>query len=206
MINISNRLRQWQATTLDALVQKHMGLPLAKRAEFFVSLFEEYFSPESSILDIGGRWGFYKEPLKSRGHHLTIIDVVKPRYQRAPVIVYDGVKIPFEDESFDCALLITVLHHIPDVISVIREARRVVRKKIIVVEDLYHHSLGRIWTEWRDRLYNFEYFGHPCNFKTAEQWSALFGKEGFRTQKLIQKYTWLAGMRILNGVFVFEKE
>ena len=135
---------------------------------------------------------------------MTVLDVVKPGFQKAPVVLYEGTRIPFADKSFDASLLIGALHHIPDPEAVIQEAHRVTRKVLVVVEDLYHHSLGRWWTILRDQLYNFEFFGHPRQFKRSEEWTAVFRRLGFTVLEEKKIYTWLAGLRILNGIFVLQ--
>ena len=65
-----------------------------------------------------------------RSHRLTVLDVVKPGFQKSPVVVYDGGRFPFSDKSFDVSLLVTMLHHVPDPESIIREAGRVTRKSV----------------------------------------------------------------------------
>lgn len=205
MATLADKIRRLQRTVLDGVVRSNPRLGLEERAEGFVRLFENQIPEKSRVLDIGGGWGFYHEPLTRRGHHVTVLDVVKPGFQKAPVIVYDGQHIPFPDKSFDVSLLITVLHHIPDPETAVREARRVTRRHVVVVEDLYTHSLGKCWTALRDKIYNFEFLGHPCNFKKKEEWIHFFENGfGFRLIQEEDVYTWLAGMRIKNGVFVFE--
>lgn len=188
------------------MVRSFPSLGLEKRAEYFAGLFEKHLKPSSRILDIGGGWGFYAEPLEKRGHDVTVLDVVKPALQRAPVVVYPGGKMPFEDGAFDASILVTMLHHTPDPEAILREAARVTRGPLIVVEDLYHHALGRVWTILRDQFYNFEFYGHPCNFKKREEWLAVFNRCGLKLRHDEQVYTWLAGLRILNGIFVLDHE
>ena len=188
---------------LDMTVRSNPSLGLDSRAEFFAGLFDPHLEPRSRVLDIGGGWGFYAAPLERRGHSCTVLDVVKPGYQKAPVVVYDPVKpIPFPDKSFDASMLITVLHHVSDPAAVLREAKRVTRKTLIVVEDLYHHPLGRAWTILRDQLYNFEFFGHPCQFRKKQEWLEFFKANGFEPVYDKSVYTWMAGLRILNGIFI----
>lgn len=199
------RIRKFQRRLLDGVVRKNPSLGLEGRAEFFTRIIENYLEPASRILDIGGGWGFYADPLEKRGHSCTVLDIIKPGYQKAPVVIYDPqAPFPFADGSFDASLLMTVMHHVPDPAVLLREARRVTRKTLIVVEDLYHHELGKWWTILRDQIYNFEYFGHPCQFKTKKNWRALFRECGFLPVKEESVYTWMAGMRILNGVFVLK--
>jgi ubiquinone/menaquinone biosynthesis C-methylase UbiE len=199
------KIRKFQRHLLDSLVRANPSIGLAGRAEFFTRLFENHLGPQSRILDIGGGWGFYADPLEKRGHSCTVLDIIKPGYQKSPVVIYNPADpFPFPDQSFDASILVTVLHHVPDPAAVLREARRVTRKTLIVVEDLYHHELGRWWTILRDQIYNFEFFGHPCQFRKKEAWLELFRASGFSPVKEDRVYTWMAGMRILNGVFVLQ--
>jgi 2-polyprenyl-3-methyl-5-hydroxy-6-metoxy-1,4-benzoquinol methylase len=204
VILIKNRLHRWQRALLDGTIAANPGLGLDKRAEGFVRMFENHIPARSRILDIGGGWGFYDQPLRQRGHEVALLDVVAPAYRRAPMILYDGERFPFVDDCFETSLLITVLHHVKDPAAVVREAQRVTRHCIIVVEDLYHHALGRLWTILRDRIYNFEFFGHPCRFKKKSGWNQFFDRLDLRLVAEKEIYTRLAGMRILNGVFVLQ--
>ena len=154
---IINNLRIFQRHLLDSLVRHCFHTALEKRAESIVKLFEDQLPEKSRILDLGGGWGFYADPLGKRGHQSLVLDVVKPGYQKAPVVLYDGDRIPFEDKSFDVTILITMLHHVPDPGKLLQEVCRVTRSKVIVVEDLYHHGLGRFWTICRDRMLNMEF-------------------------------------------------
>ncbi|MBI3306536.1 MAG: class I SAM-dependent methyltransferase [Candidatus Omnitrophica bacterium] len=197
-------IRKLQRDLLDGVVSRFPGIGLDKRAEFLVQVFENYLPQRSQILDVGGGWGFYADPLTKRGHQVTVLDVVKPAFQKAPLVLYGGERFPFPDKSFDVSMLITVLHHVPFPEKIIAEVKRVTRRSVVLVEDLYHHALGRWWTVLRDQLYNFEFFGHPCNFKKREEWISLFGSLGFSLKEEQKVYTWLSGLRILNGVFIFK--
>jgi len=201
---LGRKIRDCQRRILDALVRNVPDLGLRERAELFTGLFAQWLPQASRVLDIGGGWGFYHEPLRRLGHRHAVLDVVAPGVQKAPVVVYDGKRIPFPDKSFDVSLLITVLHHIPDPESVIREAARVTCGRIVVVEDLFHHRVGGWWTCMRDQLFNFEFFGHAGQFKRKEEWISLFASAGMSLAFEREVYTWLAGLRILNGVMVFE--
>lgn len=197
-------IRKLQRDLLDGVVSRFPGIGLDKRAEFLVQVFENYLPQRSQILDVGGGWGFYADPLTKRGHQVTVLDVVKPAFQKAPLVLYGGERFPFPDKSFDVSMLITVLHHVPFPEKIIAEVKRVTRRSVVLVEDLYHHALGRWWTVLRDQLYNFEFFGHPCNFKKREEWISLFSSLGFSLKEEQKVYTWLSGLRILNGVFIFK--
>lgn len=185
------------------MVGKFPGIGLERRAESFVSFFEEFIPRGSQVLDIGGGWGFYAEPLRrARDCRVTVLDVVEPGFRKTPVVVYDGKKFPFPDRSFDVSLLVTMLHHVPDPERVLLEAKRVTRRAVIVVEDLYQTLWGRWWTILRDQIFNLEFVGHPRQFRKKEDWFQCFRRLGFGLQSEKEIRTSLLGMQIRNGIFV----
>lgn len=204
MNSIKKTVQVFLRSVLDCLVRRFAHGALEKRAEGLVRLFENQIPKNSCVLDLGGGWGFYDKPLRERGHEPLVLDVVKPGYQKAPVVIYDGTRIPFPDKSFDVALLVTMLHHVADPEALLREVRRVTRRKVVVVEDLYHHELGRFWTIGRDRLLNLELLDHPHQFRKHKEWTEFFRGLGFESEFFEKFYTWLAGFRILNGLYVFK--
>lgn len=196
-------IRKVQREFLDWLVGHLPRLGLEKRADGFTSIFQDFIPRGASVLDIGGGWGFYAEPLKRRlGCEVTVLDVVEPKFKKAPVLTYEGERIPFPDKTFEVSLLVTVLHHVPIPEKVLAEAKRVTRGFVIVVEDLYRHRLGRIWTILRDSFFTFEWFGHPRQFRTKDQWRRCFQALGFEIEAEKEVHTRLLGLSILNGIFL----
>ncbi len=203
--SIKQSLQHFQRRLLDGIVRYFLHGTLEARAEKIVQFFEREIPEKSRILDLGGGWGFYAAPLKKRGHESLVLDVVRPGYQKAPVVLYDGSRIPFPDGSFDVTVLVTMLHHVPDPEGLFREVRRVTRKKVVLVEDLYHHAVGRWWTICRDRILNVEFLSHPHQFRTDSGWRDFFKTSGFVVSSFKSFHTWLLGLRILQGVYVLEK-
>ncbi len=126
-------------------------------------------------MDIGaGTCNLAELLLEEQQCQITVMDV--KNHSRVPgiePILYDGRTIPFADDSFDVALLITVLHHTPDPAHLIREARRVARR-IIIVEDIYTSTPHKYATFFMDSLFNYEFIGHPHSNKDDAGWRALF--------------------------------
>lgn len=202
---IYKKLQVFQRRVLDGIVRHFAHTALESRAEKIVQLFENQVPEGSRILDLGGGWGFYAAPLKKRGHESLVLDVVTPGYQKAPVMLYDGSRIPFPDQSFDQTILMTMLHHVPDPEALLKEVWRVTKHKVVVVEDLYCHGLGRFWTICRDRILNVEFTAHPHQFRKDDEWREFFKAAGFAVDFFKSFYTWVAGCRILNGMYVLNK-
>jgi SAM-dependent methyltransferase len=72
-------------------------------------------------------------------------DVVTPPVDIERFALFDGRILPFHDKSFDVAFLIFVLHHADDPSELLREASRVARRAVIVVEDTPNTGLERRW-------------------------------------------------------------
>ena len=92
-------------------------------------------------LDIGCGNGMITHTLRQQGFPCTPLDVADLAIMPdVDVIVYDGLIMPFEEKEFDAALLLTVLHHTPDPVPVLKETARVA-KKIIIIEDIVDTGL-----------------------------------------------------------------
>lgn len=125
----------------------------------------------ASILDIGSGYGTVTEVLRNNRFSVTAVDVADQAIEDGlKPIVYDGTNLPFASNSFDFALLLTVLHHCPKPEQVLSEAARVARK-VIVIEDVYRNKLQQYLTWFTDSLLNFEFKGHPHSNKSRKEWS-----------------------------------
>lgn len=146
------------------------------RSKGLVKQFEQYLNKNDTILDVGSGDCKICEILKERGHSVTPLDVKNLSCcDNIEPILYDGKKIPFKDNKFDVALIITVLHHTPNPAEIIKEAKRVC-KRIIIVEDINENKFRKYLTNFLDSLYNLEFIGHPHSNKTDQEWKSLFKK------------------------------
>ena len=97
------------------------------------------------------------------------------------LILYDGEKMPFPNNSFDTVLLICVLHHTEKPEAVLKEAKRVSRNKIIILEDTYNSFFSKTVLCFWDVITNLSSFlikpfGEKMsfNFKKVSQWQKIF--------------------------------
>ena len=163
-----------------------------KRCQNFLSRIESQISPGSSVLDLGSGTCNMTAILRHRGIHATPLDIVDLSLVEGIVpVIYDGAIIPFADDHFDAAIILTVLHHCTDPEQIIREASRVARK-LIIIEDVVRSPLHSILTKSFDSLLNLEFAGHPHQNKTDQQWCSLFDKLGLRL--IEKKDTWSFGV------------
>lgn len=92
------------------------------------------------LLDIGGATGIHAKWLANRGHDVVLVDIVPSHIERATGLrpeagsirahLGDARELPVETESFDAALILGPLYHLPDRsgrLDALREARRAVR-------------------------------------------------------------------------------
>jgi ubiquinone/menaquinone biosynthesis C-methylase UbiE len=172
----------------------------AKRDRQMAKLVTPYLKANDSVLDIGCGLGRVTKIIKDKGHKIVALDVrdLSIVDDICPVL-YDGKKIPFTDNSFDVSLIVTVLHHTADPEAILKEAKRV-SKKIIIVEDIYKNNLQKQFTFFNDSVLNFEFFGHPHSNKDDSGWKETFDKLKL---KLIDDRS-LSIRMILHGIYCLE--
>jgi SAM-dependent methyltransferase len=89
-------------------------------------------APGRRLADIGGGTGNYALALKREGWEPVVVDRSPAMLARAAakgleVVEADAQDLPFEDECFDAATMISMLHHVEDPSVALAEARRVLR-------------------------------------------------------------------------------
>ncbi|MEX2589857.1 MAG: methyltransferase domain-containing protein, partial [Chitinophagales bacterium] len=109
------------------------------------------------VLDIGCGNGGFSLKLMQEGFDVTPLDIQdKSAFEQIKPLVFDGKNLPFEDNTFDTALLITVLHHTTAQKELISEALRAARQ-VLIMEDVYGNALQKQATFWMDSLVNWEW-------------------------------------------------
>lgn len=127
-----------------------------------------------SVIDIGTGSGVIAHILKLSDidiealdvHDVTVSNLIKPH-------IYDGEIMPFENNKFETALIVYVLHHTKDPDIIIKEAARLA-KRVIVFEDVITTKWNTWLTKFLDSLINLEFFGHPHSNRTHESWLESF--------------------------------
>lgn len=99
------------------------------------------------VLDLGCGLGGYSRALGERGFDCYALDVVDEYVAVARGIgaradCYDGERLPLRDNAVDTVIMIEVLEHLEDPKGVLREARRVARRNVLVTTPNCTQSFG----------------------------------------------------------------
>lgn len=139
-----------------------------------------YLSSGTRALDIGCGSGcvldVLNQELSCTGFGL---DVVEPTSRVERFARFDGLHLPFRDNAFDVAFLIFVLHHADDPGELLREASRVARRAVIVVEDTPRSAAEARWGRWHVHSFagrhNIPWHGRV---RRDEEWRQVFQFSG----------------------------
>ena len=143
------------------------------------------------VLDVGCNDGLFASQLMETSTTIESmygIDPYLPKTTYIPVQVYDGVHIPFADKAFDVVLCSFMLHHAKDAAQVLREAKRV-GKRVVILEDYVDTWLAR-WTCLMVHLVLLPFFPFMAfdQFRTVAEWEAMFQQTGLNVLAK-QEYT-----------------
>ncbi|MBE0670395.1 MAG: methyltransferase domain-containing protein [Anaerolineales bacterium] len=149
---------------------------LNTRAKGLADTVSPYLNKDDLILDIGPASCTVTEALIKQDlkvfpldiENFSIVDTVLPT-------IYDGHRMPFKDNQFETSLILFVLHHTPDPMKVLVEAKRVSRK-ILVFEDIVTSPAHKFLTAALDSLMNLEFYNQPHTNKRDDEWKSIFSQ------------------------------
>lgn len=155
--------------------------------------------PGHWVLDLGAGEGYVgAEAARRWGANVRLADVIDMNKTDLRHTRYNGIKLPFRDRSYDTTIVYFVLHHAENAEAVIKEALRVTRGHVIVVESVYEQTwdlkLLTFLDVWANRLRSGGMMnaqeGH-LEFQKAEAWVTLFEKCGAKVVKQHRKGRWI---------------
>ena len=203
--------RQFQQRVVDFARQNSwFGRPFHaltwQRSRKVASFFEEFLPSSGRLLDIGAGTGHVAALLQRPGRSVVACDILNLLMLPLPFVLCDGNQLPFRDASFDAALLVTVLHHVPkpEHARFFAEAARVLKPggKLILMEDTFHGAFEARLTKFFDSVMNGEFAGHPHANRTLADWIALMTQAGLRVDSARERVAWYGTFRIRHGVAV----
>lgn len=132
---------------------KHMQLIRNYELEYAL----KHFPATGHILEIGAGAGWQAQWLSNKGYKVTAVDIPKSRYLQCkvfPIILYDGINLPFLDDSFDIIFSSNVLEHIPDPDKLDQELKRILHPNGTAIH-IVPTSTWRLWTILTHHFYVF---------------------------------------------------
>jgi ubiquinone/menaquinone biosynthesis C-methylase UbiE len=149
-----------------------------------------HLEPGMVVLDLGSGTGRVARWLADRtGIRPTLADVADfgNRVGGFPFVrLEDPLSLPFPDRSFDAVMMLFVLHHIEaweDQERLVREAARVTRQRLVVIEDTPTSTADRMWNIAWDWLLNLRHgVPKPFTFRSVQGWISVFRRAGLRIE------------------------
>lgn len=137
-----------------------------------------YLSKHDKILDLGAGNCVVCQVLIDQNFKVMPLDVRNVSFvEGLEPMLYNGEELPFMAKEFEAAMLLTMLHHTKNPDNILREAKRVSRK-LIIIEEVYTNKIQKLVTFFLDSLFTLEFFGHPHTNRTDEEWKQTFDRLG----------------------------
>ena len=183
-----------------------IAVPNRKRAADLAAQVLPFLNAGERILDIGSGTCQVAEAFLARGFDVSPLDIAnKSLVPNLHPQVFDGGRLPFADDEFDVALLLTVLHHIPHPDDTIAEARRVA-PRVIIMEDVFTSPAER-WATWLgDSWLNMEIFGHPHSNRDDAGWRESFKRLGLQVTNAREQIDWFFPFRFRHATYVLSRD
>ncbi|MDE0887166.1 MAG: class I SAM-dependent methyltransferase [Myxococcota bacterium] len=144
-----------------------------RRVSVLANHLENFLPHQGSILDVGCGDGGLAWELHQRNPRLDIqgIDVLARPNARVPTEIFDGERIPLDDESVDHILLVDVLHHSEEPAKILGEAARVAKRGITIKDHLLEGWLAGPTLRMMDRVGNARHgVDMPFVYWREERW------------------------------------
>jgi SAM-dependent methyltransferase len=182
-----------RASLLERL---HKGLVSNRRGEVLARRVADLMPPGARLLDIGCGNGLVEHLITQHRPDVSVIGVdvrVVPDCM-IEVREFDGKTLPFPDKSVDVAMVLDVLHHTENPEILLREAKRVARRAVVVKDHLDEGFMAVpiLWLmDWAGNIpYGIE---RTYMFWTEAQWRSTFAKLGLEIEtwdEAIGLYRW----------------
>lgn len=159
----------------------HKRLVQGYRIKSLSRLITSLLQTNKRVLDIGCGDGQIDSIIKKQlpDIHIEGIELLEKDGRNIKITIFDGSHIPFEDNSFDCSLLIDVLHHTVNPIEVLLEAKRVTNGHIIIKDHIKSGKWSEFLLKMMDKAGNERYgVPLPFNYLSKSEWNVLFENTG----------------------------
>lgn len=163
---------------MSAVGQLHARMVFERRTRILSDALIAALPPDcASILDVGCGDGTISRMVMEGRPSLSVtgVDVLVRDATHIPVIKFDGTHLPFPDQSFDVVMFVDVLHHTDDPSTLLKEARRVARKAVVLKDHSRDSLLAGPILRFMDWVGNAHHgVVLPYNYWSTGQWRNTF--------------------------------
>ncbi|MDX8349861.1 class I SAM-dependent methyltransferase [Cognatiyoonia sp. IB215446] len=170
------------------LGQAHEKLVFNRRVRVLVEQIGALLPANAQMLDVGTGDGQIAKMIgeMQEGTEVQGIDIMLRETTHIPVTLFDGTKIPMEDNSVDVVTFVDVLHHTDDPQILISEASRVARKAVIIKDHLSENKLDHLTLRVMDWVGNAPHgVVLPYNYAPRKDWDTWFATAGLETDHFV---------------------
>ena len=200
------------------LIKRLMNHILYKRAKKLFKRIDIFLPERGSVLDIGCGTGHNAQVIRDRtALDVSETDVENLKATTPPPVIFDGHSLPFENDSFQCSLLLFVLHYPEDPVSLLREAKRVTSGSLIVIQSTYSGTIARLtlkargWLQGEFAFYVARLVGlvgkcpcplYPKTFMERDKLKRIFNNAGWEI-KHFEPCCWSL-VKVSRDIYVLE--
>lgn len=161
---------------LKLLGAAHAKLVFGRRVHALAEHLGPLLPAHGDVLDVGCGDGLLDRlMMEQQVVNITGLDVLRRPHTHIPVTLFDGSHMPYADKSVDAVLFVDVLHHTSDPMQLLREARRVARRCVVIKDHCADGWLAVPTLRFMDWVGNAPHgVVLPYNYWSEQAWRKAF--------------------------------
>lgn len=155
----------------------HQALVYGRRIRVLTRHVADLLPRDARVLDVGSGDGLLARRVMELRPDVSIrgVDVLARPTSHIPVMMFDGVKLPFPDRSFDAVMMVDVLHHAAQQDALLAEMARVTRGVVIIKDHLVQGLLAHPTLRFMDWVGNVRHgVALPYAYWSRDRWQQAF--------------------------------